>query len=461
MTALTPVTRSDLRTAVRERCQLDPNDPQQSDLILNTLIDEAITRVGFANPHGWPWDTVEVRSVLTAGVETLTGFIDPSVPTSYLSLTGNPSSYVTAPDRGLLSPTGYTLDVRARIAPANWTGVDQTIVAKWQVGGVRTWLFVLDATGKLNFYVSSDGNATGTPHASTVATGFNPGTTHWVRVTYNGDDGAGNKVITYYTSDDGVAWTQLGAPVVEAGTIALLDTTSIVEVGSDGNGGARRFTGNIYRIIMFDDLVGGNLIADPDFSSGVAYGNSVTDSVNSVWTLQAAATFVYTAVSATRIRHVILQDTANLWKAPLERVSRAEQLIRFRRDSYQGVPLTYSILGADPSPTSADSVMSIRFRPIPGSNYPVVILAQAPLVALADDEAPNPNANDHQIGDWSDLVIEYVAYLAFRSRLDLAEAIAAKKAFDDGIMGMRRTQRRVVGPGIGQRPVADAPYGVG
>lgn len=64
----TPAILSELRTALRIRCQLDPNDPRAADALLNSDINYAIDRFTVANPQGWPWDIIEDSTVtLVAG----------------------------------------------------------------------------------------------------------------------------------------------------------------------------------------------------------------------------------------------------------------------------------------------------------------------------------------------------------------------------------------------------------
>jgi len=70
MVAATPTTLVDLRAALRERCQLDTNDPRATNTNLNTIINEAVARFDIADPRGWPWDwlstTVAVNGATTS-----------------------------------------------------------------------------------------------------------------------------------------------------------------------------------------------------------------------------------------------------------------------------------------------------------------------------------------------------------------------------------------------------------
>lgn len=151
-----------------------------------------------------------------------------------------------------------------------------------------------------------------------------------------------------------------------------------------------------------------------------------------------------------KIRYVVLRETISGVKYPLERLTRAEQLERYPNDSEQRTPVTFSILG------SWEPLQYIvRFRPVPDAVYALTIggrRGSAGFIAITD---PLDTDDDYMLEHWSDVVLEYAAYLCYRSRGDLAEAVAAKAAYDAEVMRLRRAGRRTVGAGVGQRPVND------
>lgn len=72
MTSETPTIRSQLRTALIERCQLDTNDPRADVTTLNGFITAALLRFQMANPLGWPWDWIENNGLtLPAGTAVI------------------------------------------------------------------------------------------------------------------------------------------------------------------------------------------------------------------------------------------------------------------------------------------------------------------------------------------------------------------------------------------------------
>lgn len=155
----------------------------------------------------------------------------------------------------------------------------------------------------------------------------------------------------------------------------------------------------------------------------------------------------------TKIRYVALQNTSVLWEYPLERVTRFDQLERYPNDSERGAPRTYSLVGREA--TGGAPGLVIAFRPVPDIDYQLVIGMQLPLDELVNDTDPDPEA-DHEFDAWSSSVLAFAAYLTYRMRSDLPEAVTGALAeFDSGVLVQRRTARSTFGPGLGMRPLAD------
>lgn len=158
-----------------------------------------------------------------------------------------------------------------------------------------------------------------------------------------------------------------------------------------------------------------------------------------------------------KCRYVILQDANGAWEYPLERVTRADQLSRYPKDNETGAPKCYTILGKDGA-VGNEPVMRMEFRPAADVAYNFVTGFQAPLQDMVADADPDASlgGDDFGVDMWSSSVLDYAAFLLYRSRDDLAEALLGAKAdFDSGVLQMRRTVRNVVGPGIPMRPLAD------
>jgi hypothetical protein len=85
------------------------------------------------------------------------------------------------------------------------------------------------------------------------------------------DNGAGGNTVTFYTSTNdpstnptSIAWTPLGAPVVNAGTTSIFAGTANLDYGAAAGGTANLFTGQIYRAQVYNGIfgAGGTLAAD-------------------------------------------------------------------------------------------------------------------------------------------------------------------------------------------------------
>lgn len=199
----------------------------------------------------------------------------------YGKLTGVAGTYFSTPDSAASSITG-DIDIRVKAALTDWTPVaGQQLVSKYiEATNQRSYMIRVVPSGKLEAYGSSNGIADTLLGVSTVATGFTDGTPYWVRMTLDCDDGAGNRVCKYYTSNDGDSWTQLGATITTAGTIALFDSTSSVLVGalSESSG---ELTGNIYRVKIYNGI-DGTLAVDfnpADYTHGTTWTSSATGEV--------------------------------------------------------------------------------------------------------------------------------------------------------------------------------------
>lgn len=155
-----------------------------------------------------------------------------------------------------------------------------------------------------------------------------------------------------------------------------------------------------------------------------------------------------------KIRYVLLASIDGLWKYPLERVTRLEQLERYPDDLLRGTPRTYA-LGAADGPD--EPKMAVFFRPLPDVDYELLIGGIAPVPIITSDVAPAANPNDYQLEDWSTPVIEYAAALTYRANGNISEAVAASAAFDAMVLEQRRWARREYGAGVGSRAVAQDP----
>lgn len=157
----------------------------------------------------------------------------------------------------------------------------------------------------------------------------------------------------------------------------------------------------------------------------------------------------------TKIRYVILQHPNGIWEYPLDRKTRFDQLSMWPLDSEGGGPRTYSLLGQS-ALVSGTVGMCMKLRPVPDQPYTLLIGGATPSPDLVADTDPQVSTNDYMISDWSDTVLSYAAYLVYRQRYDLAEALlGSKAAFDADVLETRRTSRLKIGVGRGTNPLAD------
>jgi hypothetical protein len=183
-------------------------------------------------------------------------------------LPGIASNYASAPDSAALDITG-DIDIRCKVALDDWTPTaSNTLVAKWASSvGLRAYQFAVNTNGTLLLSTSNDGTAVLTAN-STVAPTVADGETLWVRVTLDVDNGAAGRTATFFTSTDGITWTQLGSPVVTAGTTSIISNSSILEIGTITNGLGNPARGKFFRAQVLNGI-GGTLVFDANFENSI------------------------------------------------------------------------------------------------------------------------------------------------------------------------------------------------
>ncbi|MGW7598111.1 hypothetical protein [Streptomyces antimycoticus] len=208
---------------------------------------------------------------------------------SRLVLDGSTTGVVSTPDAAALDITG-DLDLRAEVeigwAAAN---LNQTLIGKWD-GGTNQRSYALRVfDGQLQLSWSPDG-VTGSGLA-TVPVPTLPDRAA-VRATLDVDNGAGGRTVTFYWAQTLAGpWTQIGDPVVQAGTTSVYASTVPLLVGSPeptASPPRTPFTGSGYRFEVRNGI-GGTLVASPDFTVQTPGATSFTDSAGRVWTLAGTA----------------------------------------------------------------------------------------------------------------------------------------------------------------------------
>lgn len=108
-----------------------------------------------------------------------------------------------------------------------------------------------------------------------------------LRVTLDVNNGAAGHTVTWYTSTTiGGTWTQLGSPVVIAGTTSIKTNDAPLRVGGNpGDGTSRQAVpGKIYAYQLRNGI-GGTIVANPAFNAQAAGATGFTDSATRVWTI--------------------------------------------------------------------------------------------------------------------------------------------------------------------------------
>lgn len=229
------------------------------------------------------FNTINVSSArqlafTSASTTTVTNFNVNGVNNGYLYLPGVAGNYVSAPSSSALNPSGdFTLDVL--IAPSTWTPSAETgLIAKWQNPSQRGYLVTLLTTGKLRFYLSSDGANSATVDSS-VAVGLSTSQLGVIRVAYRASD----KRVQFFTSPDDVTYTQLGTDQTQ--TLAVFASTNVLEIGSWNTGNSGLFTGNLYRARVWSDITQTTKVFDSNFITKAFGVNSFTESSSNAATV--------------------------------------------------------------------------------------------------------------------------------------------------------------------------------
>ncbi|HEY5836660.1 MAG TPA: hypothetical protein VIW71_22700, partial [Streptomyces sp.] len=216
-----------------------------------------------------------------------------SVPAAsrYLRLPGDPGARASTPDTAALDIVG-DLDVRVDVTLATWDSglrfVDLT--GKWGSAGQRSWRLTVSASGALDLEWSADGTSS-TFATATAAVPVPPSGRLAVRATLDADNGASGNTVTFYTAASGTAgpWTQLGAPVITAGTTSIFNSTAALEIGDiTGTVAPVPPVGKVHSAEIRNGI-GGTVVASPVFSVPAAGAASFVDGSGRTWTMSGGA----------------------------------------------------------------------------------------------------------------------------------------------------------------------------
>lgn len=169
---------------------------------------------------------------------------------------------VAVADSATNSITG-DIDIRAHIAPTSWSsGLEQVIAAKFAGAGARSWRFMLNLSGAIQFEWSPDGGTTVLLKSANGWTVPAANEAKWIRVVLDVDNGAAGNDVKFYQSTDGATWTQIGTTVTTAGVTSIADTTADLQVAARGGftGAANGMIGKVHEV-QIRNGIGGPLVA--------------------------------------------------------------------------------------------------------------------------------------------------------------------------------------------------------
>lgn len=225
-----------------------------------------------------------------------------SVPygATYLKLDSTTGDKATAPDAAALGITG-DIDIRLDASLMSWRH-PQDLAAKYvTTSNQRSWALQLDQTGKLTFIWTTAGTlASRLSSTSTLPVPIPGDHRRAVRVTLDVNNGAAGNTATFYYADTITGtWTQLGDPVVTAGTTSIFDSTAGLEVGdidgltalvSDTDIASHAVTGKVHAFQLLSGIAG-TTVANPNFTIQTAGATSFADTAAApnTWTIAATA----------------------------------------------------------------------------------------------------------------------------------------------------------------------------
>lgn len=207
---------------------------------------------------------------------------------TYLHTLSTTSSGASTPDSASLSITG-DIDIRFDATLDNWfaaggfSGTTELCGKGEFSAGQRAWILMI-RDDLLRLEWSADG--TNTIAVDSTAKPLIPLSRRLaVRATLDVNNGSGGNTVTFYTSDSiSGTWTQLGDPVVTAGTTSINNDAQALNVGNGWPAlGFDSAVGHIHAFQLYSGIAG-SLVASPDFTAQTDGATSFQDAQGNTWT---------------------------------------------------------------------------------------------------------------------------------------------------------------------------------
>jgi hypothetical protein len=257
---------------------------------LSCTLDNRDNRFAVRNPaspfYGLVGRNTQVR-VSAAGVNARliiagTGACAKALDTSGLSVTGD-------------------LDLRLDVNLSRWDGETSSsyadLMGKWQTvtasgstfvaADQRSYWLGVNSSACLVLQWSTNGNGTTGLHTvtSTVPVPWPWTGRKAVRAALDVDNGASGNTVTFYTSTTlAGSWTQLGDPVVAAGTTSIYDSTAPVAIGNvdEWNETPNAVYAEVYGAEI---RAGATVVANPDFTAQNVGTDAFADGTGVTWSM--------------------------------------------------------------------------------------------------------------------------------------------------------------------------------
>jgi len=253
----------------------------------NIAVGKSVAQCAFVAPD--PRIYSGLLTTQTTGLPLQQGGLTiPAVAASTrLRLPGTSGAYASTPDHASLDIVG-DFEIEADLHVNNWaTGSGQSIVSKYTTA--RSYGLWISATGQLQVVWSTDGTTGGRSIISSVTPV--PTAAAGVRGSLDVNNGAGQHVVTFsYRLTDTGPWIQFDQQTL-AGTTSVFSGSAALEVGSHSGGTSSFLTGSV-RAVRVRSVIGGTIVADPDFTARTVGQTSFADSTGKTWTINGGAKLV-------------------------------------------------------------------------------------------------------------------------------------------------------------------------
>ncbi|MFE2019892.1 hypothetical protein ACFW9O_17835 [Streptomyces sp. NPDC059499] len=201
---------------------------------------------------------------------------------------GGTNDRAATPDIAALDITG-DLDVRVDAQIEDWAvpaGMD--LMGKWGANTQLSWLLFTYNRRLWLYHTSGGTTATLLGAQSTVMLPIPASGRLAVRATLDVNNGASGHTVVYYTAPTMAGpWTQLGAPIVTAGTTSIFSGTASLYVMNVLNGLSAP-TGAFYSAEVRSGI-GGTVVANPNFAAQTIGATGFTDAAGRMWALEGAS----------------------------------------------------------------------------------------------------------------------------------------------------------------------------